>query len=426
MSQLPAWTPTALATKPWDANLRATIDSQFSSIEGILDVARSNFEAIQNDDQSLKNGVVTVESLADEVETLFGGGVEDHGDLKGLLQNDHPQYVLKNGATILTGVLVYSSHPTFTAGEQLVDKSYVDNSISGVGGITDHGALTGKDDPADHAWAALIDGSRAFTGKASYASHPTISADTDIIDKKYAHDTFESLLTDYVTETGTSFNLGSTHNGKIVLVNNAADVTVTLPATGNPAGFNCLLIPINTGRILFDDDSGQTAIKKPATANLRSSEKELPVSVHQSAVGMYRVSGGLEDASIKRMEVMVCDSTVDVVATSGFNGNFAIIPDAYDGMDLVDVSVFNLTPGTGGDSTYQISRNRAGTTVNMLSTAVTIEDGAYNSLGATQQPVINNANDDVQEGDMIILNPSTVGSTPPKGLIPIYEFRRPA
>jgi hypothetical protein len=34
----------------------------------------------------------------------------------------------------------------------------------GGGGVSDHSALTGLDDPADHAWAFLLDGSRAFTG----------------------------------------------------------------------------------------------------------------------------------------------------------------------------------------------------------------------------------------------------------------------
>jgi hypothetical protein len=34
----------------------------------------------------------------------------------------------------------------------------------GGGGVSDHGALTGLDDPADHMWAFLLDGSRAFTG----------------------------------------------------------------------------------------------------------------------------------------------------------------------------------------------------------------------------------------------------------------------
>lgn len=41
------------------------------------------------------------------------------------------------------------------------------SSSGGGGGVSDHGALTGLDDPADHAWALLVDGSRAMTGELS-------------------------------------------------------------------------------------------------------------------------------------------------------------------------------------------------------------------------------------------------------------------
>lgn len=424
MSQLPAWTPTALASRPWDANLRAIIDKQFSSIEGILDVARSNLQAIQDDDQSLKNGIVTPETLSEATKLLLGAGVTDHGELDGLLENHHPQYVLKNGATILTGTLVYSSHPTFTGNEQLVDKQYVDDAISGVGGVFDHGAMENLDDPSHHAWAALIDGTRALTGKASYASHPSFSADTELIDKKYADDKFLPILSPPVTESGTSFTLGGAHNGQVVHVNNASDVTVTAPATGNAAGFNCILIPINTGRILFDDDGGGSTFIKAESANLRSGERENPIGVHQPAVGTYRLWGGLEDASIKRMEVMVCGTDVDVEAVNGFNGNAFVIPDEFDGMNLVDVSFFNVgSAGSGGDSTYQVRNVTDG--VDMLSTVGTIEAGEVSSLTAATPPSINTSNDDVSEGDVLRIDPKTVGSTKPKGLIAIAEFRRP-
>lgn len=428
MAQPPAYDPKSLSTTSFDASLRAALDAEFAKIKKILDIVRINLAAIQRDDTQLANESVHLEALTQVVRDMLGGGaaagVTDHGELTGRGDDDHIQYLLASGARALTGILSYASHPTFTGNTQLVDKQFVENLISGVGGIEVHSGLSGLL-ADDHTQYLLATGARALSGVLSYDAHPTFNADLQLIDKKYADDNFESILSNYVTETGTAFTLGSTHNGRIVRANNAADITVTAPSTGNAAGFNCLIIPVNTGRILFDDDGGATAFEKPATANLRSSEAQLPIAVNQRVVGTYHVAGGLEDASIKKMQVMVCDSTVSVAATPGFNGNFAVIPDEYDGMNLVDVSVFNLTPGTGGDSTYQISRNRAGTSVNMLSTVATIEDGEYNTLTALNQPVINNANDDVLEGDMIILTPTTVGSTAPKGLIPIYEFRRP-
>lgn len=358
---------------------------------------------------------------------------------------DPSSYLLVDGTRALTGVQAYASHPTFTAIEQLVDKGYVDDAISGAQGITSHSALDNLDDPADHPWASLVDGTRAFTDKVAYSAHPTFDADEQLIDKKYADDTFLTtvlaastylsisdasdtyltILSVPVTESGTSFTLGSAHNGQVVFVDNAADVTVTCPSTGNAAGFNCALIPINTGRILFDDDGGASTLQKPETSNLRSGEREQPIFVHQSSVGTYRLSGGLEDASIKKMQMMICDASVAVAATDGFNGNFAIIPDEYDGMNLVDVSIYHRDAGVG-DTTYQVRRIRGGTPVNMLSTVVKVEDGEDNSLTATTQPAIDLSNDDVAEADMIIIDPKTVGSTPPNGSVVILEFRRPA
>lgn len=49
-------------------------------------------------------------------------------------------------------------------------KEYVWNGSSWVlgGGTVDHGQLLGRDDPADHLWAALKDGSRTMTGSQDY------------------------------------------------------------------------------------------------------------------------------------------------------------------------------------------------------------------------------------------------------------------
>jgi len=54
--------------------------------------------------------------------------------------------------------------------------------------VTDHGALTGLGDD-DHTQYSLVTGTRAYTGKVSYSSHPTFSADTELVDKKYVDDT---------------------------------------------------------------------------------------------------------------------------------------------------------------------------------------------------------------------------------------------
>jgi hypothetical protein len=53
----------------------------------------------------------------------------------------------------------------------------------------DHGALTGLGDD-DHTIYLKADGTRNLTGIQSYATHPSFSADTQLVDKKYVDDKF--------------------------------------------------------------------------------------------------------------------------------------------------------------------------------------------------------------------------------------------
>lgn len=55
----------------------------------------------------------------------------DHGALSGLSDDDHTQYSLVDGTRAYTGVVSYSSHPTFNNDLQLVDKKYVDDVMIG-------------------------------------------------------------------------------------------------------------------------------------------------------------------------------------------------------------------------------------------------------------------------------------------------------
>ena len=82
----------------------------------------------------------------------------------------------------LTLTTTGSSWPATLIGDTLNIPQY-----SGGGGVTDHWALTGLADD-DHTQYSLVSGTRAFTGKVSYSSHPTFSADTELVDKKYVDD----------------------------------------------------------------------------------------------------------------------------------------------------------------------------------------------------------------------------------------------
>lgn len=69
----------------------------------------------------------------------------DHGELGGLGDDDHPQYLKKSGGTMV-GALILHGAPTVDL--HAATKKYVDDVFGA--GVTDHGALTGLGDD-DHA-----------------------------------------------------------------------------------------------------------------------------------------------------------------------------------------------------------------------------------------------------------------------------------
>lgn len=73
--------------------------------------------------------------------------VTHHGALTGLSDDDHTQYLKADGSRNLIGKQAYSSHPAFINDTELVDKKYVDDEISNL--TTDHGELLGLVDD-DH------------------------------------------------------------------------------------------------------------------------------------------------------------------------------------------------------------------------------------------------------------------------------------
>lgn len=84
--------------------------------------------------------VPTKNAIYDKIETMWGGGVTDHGALTWLADDDHTQYTRADGTRAFTGKQSYSSHPTFSADTELVDKKYVDDAIIGGGWYTDEQA----------------------------------------------------------------------------------------------------------------------------------------------------------------------------------------------------------------------------------------------------------------------------------------------
>ena len=67
---------------------------------------------------------------------------------------------------------------------------------------------------------------------------------------------FDASIND---QTGTTYTLVAGDNGKVVVLDNASAVTVTVPS-GLGAGFNCSFVQKGAGQVSFDDNSGATTI----------------------------------------------------------------------------------------------------------------------------------------------------------------------
>lgn len=75
--------------------------------------------------------------------------------------------------------------PIITDAGGKIDETLID--VSGLNALLDHGALLGLSDD-DHVQYLKTDGTRNLTGIQSYATHPSFSSDTQLVDKKYVDD----------------------------------------------------------------------------------------------------------------------------------------------------------------------------------------------------------------------------------------------
>jgi hypothetical protein len=130
-------------------------------------------------------------------------------------------------------------------------------------------------------------------------------------------------------------------------------------------------------------------------------------------------------------EIEVFEATVDNATGNG--KVYFVVPSKFDGMSLIDVQGHVIATGTTGTLTVALTRCDAvatgdqcsGTTAQMLSTNLTIDSGENKSATAAAAPVIDTANDDVSTDQVIRVDISAVHTTPAKGLVLKFSFRKP-
>ena len=128
------------------------------------------------------------------------------------------------------------------------------------------------------------------------------------------------------------------------------------------------------------------------------------------------------DLGKRALEVTAFDYTTDTATGDG--AGYVTVPDGVGGMNLVGVHARVITAGVTGTLDVQI--HNLTQTADMLSTVITIDTTETGSDTGATPAVIDTANDDVADWDVLRIDVDAVHSgTPAKGLIVTMIFQLP-
>jgi len=201
-----------------------------------------------------------------------------------------------------------------------------DLTISGGGWVTYHWALTGLSDD-DHTQYTKSDGTRAFSGKVSYSTHPTFSIDTELVDKKYVDDSITAGggYTDEQAQDAVGTIL--VDSARIDFTYNDATPSITADIIDDSVTF-AKIQNVNTNRILGRSTAGSGDIEElnvtaiPALIGLWTSDSPQFSGVniwHESDTTITRVSSWVIAVEWKTIPFSTLPSTATDGATVTFD-----------------------------------------------------------------------------------------------------------
>lgn len=159
-----------------------------------------------------------------------------------------------------------------------------------------------------------------------------------------------------------------------------------------------------------------------SASNASTSATNAATSATNAASSATAAAASAELAANNVISLLIFDATTSVSTGDAAGGIFWRIPSSLNGYNLTGVAAAVRTAGTTNTTDIQISRKRSGSSVDMLSTKITIDSTELDSSTAATPAVINGSNDDVATADQITIDVDAVHTTPPAGLIVELTF----
>lgn len=196
----------------------------------------------------------------------------------------------------------------------------------------------------------------------------------------------------------------------------AADASTKGVATFNASDFDA-----SSGNISIDYTNGQKASTTQAgfLTEIATAAETTTGTDATRAVSPDGLAGS--DYGKRNVQAYVVEAGTDVATGDG--AAYFVIPENMGGMNLVGVHAEVLTAGTTGTTDIQI--HNVTQAADMLSTKITIDSAETGSDTAATAAVIDSANDDVADYDVIRVDVDAVSTTAPQGLIVTLIFQLP-
>jgi len=204
-------------------------------------------------------------------------------------------------------------------------------------------------------------------------------------------------------------DISDSNNSFKIIIQTLIELYSTLSATVTTKS-----IALGSNTITGTTAQFNTALTDGSFATLAGTEIFTNKTYDESATGnVLKIRRGIQ--------MVLFDFTTDVATGDG--KFFFHIDPSLDGNDLIDVHAEVITAGTTGTTDIQI--NNVTQAADMLSTKLTIDSAETGSDTAATPAVIDTANDDVAENDLIRIDVDAISTTAPKGLIITLGFRTP-